>query len=344
MNIGIRTEFESTSFEYYKQNYDIVRTPDFDEKTRILKPQHGLKKLGPSYKKKCRFCGRDESEVKFRKVAHAFPECIGNKALETNYECDSCNDFFGKTIENDYGVFFNFFHSIMQINGKNGVPECKFKIPCKKRTDECMKYCIQISKQDDNPCIRYCQEVPKQYIILEENRAIISQPVGKFCPIAIFKTLVKMAITVMPYEELSIFQNTIKWLLEEKHRNFYKNGRLLVRFRRIPGFNVVEYPEYYLYRRKKTVWNQPYMLFSMTYGCYSLFIEIPKNELENNEKSFLNMPFPPIRYYHDGESIWDMSSEKQERGFSHQMVLNFRKAEDCSEQYYVDDDGKIISK
>lgn len=344
MNIGPRPNLDPDSVNFYNMYYDKVRTPDFNESTRILKPTHGIRKIGAASHKKCRFCGKDETEVKFKKIAHAFPECIGNKALETNYECDSCNDFFGRNIENDYAIFFTFFHSIMQISGKKGVPDCSFKIPCELRTDECMEYCVQITKQDGIPCIKKCMHVTDKYLKMDSNKAVISQPVGKCSRIAVFKTLVKMALTVMPIEELPLFQNTIDWLLEKEHRNFYKQGHLLVRFRRIPGFNVVEYPEFVLYKRKITEWNVPYMLFSLTYGCYSLLIEVPKNEEDNNDDVFSRIPFTPLKYFHDYENIWDMSSDELVKGFIHTIVLNFQKAEECTDQFYVDENKKIQRK
>lgn len=32
--------------QFYIDNYDVLRTPDFKDTTRFLKPEHGLKYLG----------------------------------------------------------------------------------------------------------------------------------------------------------------------------------------------------------------------------------------------------------------------------------------------------------
>jgi len=97
--IGVKPYSDPEFKKFYDSYYDVVRTPDFDDKTRLLKPKHGLKKIGQSQNRVCRFCGKNDKEVPFKEDAHIFPEAIGNKALASNYECDNCNGFFGETIE-----------------------------------------------------------------------------------------------------------------------------------------------------------------------------------------------------------------------------------------------------
>lgn len=337
MKIGINKMIESEKIAYYESFYDILRTPDFNDKSRLLKPSHGINTIGNSQKKICRFCGKGESEVSFNKIAHAVPESIGNHVLASNYECDECNEFFGKTIENEYANFFILYHSIMQIDGKNGVAKCKFKVPCDKRTEECAKYCVEVFFKDNMPCIRKCREVGNEYLTLSNNSLTISKPVGRCCPIAVFKTIVKMAISVMPVEELHLFSSVITWICESEHLNFNKNKKLLVRYKIILGFNVTKYPHYVLFRRKKDVWNKPYMLFNLTYGCYSLFVEIPRDADNSTNLEFENMPFPPIPFYTSSEGIWDMSEKEVSKDAKHSITLSFDTMNDCT-------DNLIMSK
>ena len=81
MKIGIKKNMNSDIIKYYELNYDLVRTPDFDEKSRLLKPDNGVPVIGYSKNKTCRFCGKSEDEVSLKKKAHVFPESIGNKIL-----------------------------------------------------------------------------------------------------------------------------------------------------------------------------------------------------------------------------------------------------------------------
>jgi hypothetical protein len=43
--------------------------------------------LGDKKKRVCRFCGKSPPDVTFKKVAHAIPELLGNKSIESAYEC-----------------------------------------------------------------------------------------------------------------------------------------------------------------------------------------------------------------------------------------------------------------
>ncbi len=43
MKIGINEKIEPEIIEYYESFYDVLRTPDFDDKSRLLKPMHGTK-------------------------------------------------------------------------------------------------------------------------------------------------------------------------------------------------------------------------------------------------------------------------------------------------------------
>ena len=140
-----------------------------------------------------------------------------------------------------------------------------------------------------------------------------------------------MAISVMPVEELHLFSSVITWICEPKHSNFYKNKKLLVRYKIIPGFNVTKYPHYVLFRRKKDVWNKPYMLFNLTYGCYSLFVEIPRDADNSTNFEFEKMPFPPIPFYTSSEGTWDMSEKEVSKDVKHSITLNFGTMNDCSD-------------
>lgn len=335
MNIGLKNGSDRSVISFYDYNYDVLRTPDFKEDTHFLKPEHGLKYLGNPKHKTCRFCGKTEDEVSFNKIAHAFPEAIGNKRLATYYECDECNQFFGETIEGEYAKFFWLYHSIMMVSGKDGKRKCNYKISCDKRNENCAEYCIRIEINDKKPIISSCKEVTSDYISLKENNLIISKPVGNCCLIAVFKTLIKMAITVMPIEEIGVFSDTINWIRELEHKNYYANSPLLIRYRMIPGFNVTKYPRFVLFRRKKDVWDKPYMLFNLTYGCFSLLVEVPKNgdQKRGDGLGVKNIPFPEIPFITTEDGLWDMSALNTPKGMMHRIELSFEKRIDQPPNY-----------
>ena len=320
---GINPRISPEVLQFYDTNYDVLRTPDFRDESRLLKPAHGINVIGSATHKVCRFCGKEESDVSFDMIAHAFPECMGNHTLATNFECDECNRFFGQTIENDYGRFFELYHSIMHIRSKKGYTKSKFKIPCVRRTDDCADHCVLLTYKDSVPIIKCCK-FANEYIKTSKHSLTISKPIGKCCPIGVYKALVKMALTVMPIEEIDIFHKTIAWLRRPEHENFYSNGaKLLLKYQIIPGFNVTKYPHYVLFRRKRTVWDKPYMLFNLTYGCLSLTLEIPKDSKDNNTDIIAKMPYPPIPFHVSSEGIWDLTESDVPKGARHSIVLSF---------------------
>lgn len=71
----------------------------------------------PRSERKCIFCGNENAE--FTKVAHAVSETIGNKSLISHFECDECNQNFGKMFEDDLGKYMFPYKIITKTFGKN---------------------------------------------------------------------------------------------------------------------------------------------------------------------------------------------------------------------------------
>lgn len=73
------------------------------------------------------------------------------------------------------------------------------------------------------------------------------------------------------------------------------------------------------------------MLFNLTYGCFSLFVEIPRIGGEDNESEFNFMPFPSIPFYTSTEGFWDLSEIETHKGDKHSITLNFDSIMDYDE-------------
>lgn len=70
----------------------------------------------PRSERKCIFCGNENA--KFTKVAHAVSETIGNKSPISHFECDECNQNFGKMFEEDLGKYMLPYKIITKTFGK----------------------------------------------------------------------------------------------------------------------------------------------------------------------------------------------------------------------------------
>lgn len=250
------------------------------------------------------------------------------------YECDSCNELFGDTIENDYGNFFQFYHAIAGIRGKRKIPKFKSKTGIYDLEGNFIPdfelFWEPIDKGQNELCLKVISNISIEDQKAQQNAIVFEELIPNCCPIGVFKAIVKMAITAMPFTELHLFSHTIEWLLSSPHTNIYSTKKLLVRYIMIPGFNVVKYPHFVLYRRKKDIWNKPYMIFNLTYGLFSLLIEVPRDN-DKNAEDILSVPFPPIPFFTSSEGYWDLSDETLKANCKHSIELQFDSIKDVTE-------------
>lgn len=237
--------------------------------------------LGDKTNKVCRFCGRDSKLTTFKKIAHAFPESIGNKNLFSHYECDECNLFFGTTMEDSYAKFFHFFHLFSRVRGKSGVPKIK------KLNDSKLKSAFW--SQNNRLEITYSNKENFDKDI--NNRTInISTIVDTFIPIEVYKSLVKMMLSVLPNNYLPLFSKTIIWLMQKKHDSFYHGNRpLYIKSAFIPN-NLIQNSIYYKIFKTKRIDNIDIYFFQLIYGKSILMIELPTSQ-EEYPLDLMNVPF-----------------------------------------------------
>lgn len=197
---------------YYKNYYRIIQYTDNQNS-----PQY----VSNSKEKICRFCNRKSPEVTFKTKAHAIPELFGNKNLISRDECDACNKFFGEKLEDDFSKYLGFERIAYQISGKNGIPS--YKLNNKLGRIDNLKNNIFVIQQ--------CQDTNFFKIDKNKNEIIVHEDKTSFFPIAIYKTLVKMAISILPVEELQNFDDTIRWLKEEEHSNLMNSyAEIIVKY------------------------------------------------------------------------------------------------------------------
>lgn len=147
-------------------------------------------------RKKCRFCGRTKQDgARFKKIAHAISEGLGNKNIVVSDECDDCNEFFGIGIEPALIELFNLNRTYLGTKGKNGHPKIIYKNG--SFTHDGSMMLIQGRKIDDDGNGRVSVSLGT------------SQP---FAPADCYKALCKFAISVIKAEELEHLGGTIGWL------------------------------------------------------------------------------------------------------------------------------------
>lgn len=260
-----------SALKYYDENYDIIPIPCPDKLTFIETKKEYV----------CRFCSKDKTQTTFRKKAHAIPELLGNKTLCSKNECDACNEHFGRHLEDHLAKYLMPYNSLMQIVGKNKVPKYK---------DSEMR----IESENGKPHIKHKNSKNVQFDL--KNKTLnIQMQTQKLIPIRVYKAFLKMALSVMPEDELVNFDETIKYVCEEDKDRVSKGlSAMLVTF--TPGVKPYDKIMNIVLKRKNENPEVPYMQYVLAYGNFIFQIMIPslkKDEfLFKNKKTITIKPFP----------------------------------------------------
>jgi len=211
----------------------------------------------------CRFCGKSTAVggVTFKKIAHAIPEALGNKGLILNEECDDCNERFGNTIEQDLISYFNFHRVFWAIKGKNGVPKISFKNGYFERKEN--KFVIGYKPGPSEGAFKDLKEV-----------TLVSH--DRIATVNIYKSLCKIAISVIDADKLRHFGRTISWLLADE---LCPQVLPKVAILNAPQMRV-ECPQIVLYHRQSAQENLPHLVGEFKFKTLLLVFIVPFSDLD----------------------------------------------------------------
>jgi hypothetical protein len=275
-----------------------------------------MKKLGDKNLKKCRFCKKSFPEVKFNKVAHCIPECLGNRKLISYYECDSCNDKFGKTIENQLGLMIKPYKAFRQLTKKGGGTT-------QLSTD------VDIHYENGTFSIAFkLYEILHNHLsinrIVKNNgeRALSFSYKSPFIPLECYMAYVKMAISVTPEDEIENLKWAIDWLLSENHSHNF--GELLVVEQTIQNSSIPFFVRFFKIE-DNCPFEVPMYAFMISFFDFIITIYLPKDEKYFNTKilkEYSAIPFLPfIEGSHGTARFVDMGySEKILNQFSYEYI------------------------
>ena len=179
---------------YYEEHYQIAIEWSLKPGKQIF--------LGDKKNRKCRFCGKTKPYVGFSNDAHCLPESIGNKSLFSYYECDVCNQAFGVGCENDFGNWSLPMRTMSRICGKNGIPTIKQGPNGVWRIDAHEKGLRLNIDQEEG---FYEENEANRTLRFYLRRA-------PYRPVMVVQAMVKMALSIMPEEEMPNFQAALDWI------------------------------------------------------------------------------------------------------------------------------------
>jgi hypothetical protein len=267
------------ALRFYDENYATIRWWILEPGKKVVLPssQPGV----------CRFCARSAPTVTFKKKAHALPESTGNKSLFTKYECDECNGFFGDGIENDFGNWSCAQRALSGVRGKeNKVPTLKGQSGRTWRLEHGSDG-IQVTQNESDP-IAVANDVTREIGLTVSH--------DQYTPVAVLKSFVKMALSLLPAEELPNFRAALKWIRNPNHQvTLVKQQMFPVLYTFVPGTRPLEHSAILLRRRGDHL-PVPYVTFVMTYGNEVIQAIIPSPERDTISGQRVKFPHFPTPY------------------------------------------------
>jgi hypothetical protein len=256
---------------------------------------------------RCRFCGKAKPEASFASKAHAIPHFISNNVLFTDVECDSCNGKFGRLLETQYAAFMHLEHTVSGIRGKNGYPKYKTSDATIETTGSFVDW----------------SNIPNENLHYDHltGTATIKQKRPTFIPIAVYKCLVKIAISLLPEAEIEDFVDTIRWLNEVDHQSseFHFKSLWMVHGTASSTNRFADLSAIVVKRTEHASPNMPCMMLRLTYGNFLFQVPVP---LCNKDDPSLKMNIPYIPNLLDLElgygqmklTLMDMHSSEKIKG------------------------------
>lgn len=304
---------------FYQTHYDLLGQ-------WLLRPGQKVVLGDKKGKRVCRFCGKGKPDATFRKIAHAIPEALGNKSIESAYECDSCNNMFGSGIENDLGNWSKPMRTFARIRGKSGVPTLKkagdgsgWRI----EYDEGVG--LNITSYEDDPF----------YEIDEENKKIsFKLRRDAYTPVAVLKAFMKIGLTLLPVEEIGNFPHLMAWVQTRDHSiPFADRCPIIYQFQPGPMPNDLIMAS--ILRRKPRVSDYPYCYMVLGYGNEVFQVQLPseKHDGAMNGQSISIHPFPapgspdPARFSSAGRTLLNLTGREVVRGEVFPLVVGFEFSE-----------------
>ena len=182
----------------------IIEYDNIDDKGN-KKEIHGLKERENTI---CMFCGKPFASWGKKDVAHAISECVGNKTLINFCECYDCNHLFGEIAENHLGKFIMPYRIINEVYGKGKYRNVVKDMPVDKK----FSYETYRFEQKKNAPIFQSDTFEVYNMLIEksgtgrltqtENGFLLSIPRQNYDPRLVYSSLLKMAYTLLPPNEL----------------------------------------------------------------------------------------------------------------------------------------------
>jgi hypothetical protein len=240
--------------------------------------------MGSKEKKICAFCGKDQSQVTFKKDAHILPASFGNRWLFSFEECDICNSDFGQNFENEIAKMFEAQRIISRIPKRSGFPKIKITDKNSKLEVE-SKGRLIISTQIDEDLIKI--------LPIDDNSFTLVLPGQTYNPISSIKSIAHAVWLLLDQVTREKYENLLRWIKNEITilPITYYEGMIPG-----PGYNVVGIKIWELF---KAIPEMPQLLVKFYFGNSFVFWGLPDFQKETSYPGILPplqcAPYPPYQ-------------------------------------------------
>jgi transcriptional regulator with XRE-family HTH domain len=242
-------------FALLLENYDISN-PRTDRRT-LVGARRELRR--------CRFCRRTAAEgASFAKAAHVIATALGNDHLKSAEECDDCNAFFGDETEPSLIAMLDLQRVFLGTQGRG--------------------------KNDGRPKLRFGQDTVahdgkkvaiRARSMAKDGSGTFTIDLGKaaapMIPMAAYRALVKMAISVVAEDQLPHLAKTIEWVRYGKRSDLPlpKVASATVFLPPDPSAQIV------LYTRRHPDPRLPHIVGEFRLGCYMYVFAVPFSDQDD---------------------------------------------------------------
>jgi hypothetical protein len=197
----------------------------------------------------------------------SIPEALGNKTLFTSYECDSCNQKFGRGIENDLGNWSKPMRTLGLISGKSGIPTLKGKSPKEWR----------VEGTQDGLHLKHHSEDVVATVDEVKKTMILSLPRDSYTPRAVFKALTKIGLALVPSGDTPFYAGTFAWIADnDQGKTFSTDYRIMAQY--LPGPPRNRGLGVAILRRTNDYVRLPFCFLIIFYGSQIFQISIPSSQ------------------------------------------------------------------
>jgi hypothetical protein len=226
----------------------------------------------------CRFCGTCAASA-FRKLAHTFPEALGNKWVFSRDECDTCNTEIFSRYDDELSKAVSPLLTLGGVKGKRNKTRQTGRSNGdsfieERRTIDNRRSIFASAKNTD----------PKDVFGIDPRtgRIRLSTPIARvpFRPRHAYKALVKMGIALLPEDELPHYRKLIAWLRDPADTEEFPVLELAMSFASVGNAPPLAYGA--LLRRTVAADIVPHILFTFCAGSVCCQIDLMSDHLEDH--------------------------------------------------------------